>query len=127
MGMGYSGCYGDIISDENLEKLCPETFKAFMESLNENPEDAPHPASSLMFNDGECGEIITGTYEALQKDFKTKTGLELNIGYHDADNDGDRYDEVGDVYWTVDGMWQYTPAGKKMKDIVERKTWVQFG
>lgn len=53
--------------------------------------------------------------------------LDLGIGYHNADDEGDRYDEVDGVYFTVGGVYKLTRAGERFKDIIERKFYVTFG
>ena len=47
--------------------------------------------------------------------------------YDHSEDDGDRYDEVSGVYWSVDGMYELSEAGKKMKEYVSRKSFVMFG
>ena len=66
-------------------------------------------------------------YQKLQADFKKSTKLSLSLDYHDADNEGDRYDEVDGCFWSVGGVWKQTTAGKKYKNDIEHKLWVVYG
>ena len=47
--------------------------------------------------------------------------------FHNADNDGDRYDDVSGGFFHVDGVYRLTPAGKKFAGKIERKFFVTFG
>ena len=75
---------------------------------------------------------VAQALEALKAAFARATAvgdshLELSIGYHDAAQDGDRYDEVNGVFWAVDGLYQLSPAGRKFGTKVRRKFFVTFG
>ena len=59
-------------------------------------------------------------------DHKTQ-GLILGINYHDKEGDGDQYDEVDGVFFTVDGVYGLTPAGKKFNESIDRRYYTQFG
>ena len=130
MSMGYSASYAETISEENLRKICPEELDTFLglfgdKGLCGSLEDA---ARSLEWQDGDCVETVDNAYLDIQSAFKTKTdGLELHIGYHNSSEEGDRNDEVDGVYWAVDGVYEHTPAGKKLRDVIERKFWINFG
>jgi hypothetical protein len=69
-------------------------------------------------------------YRELREAFKKVTGLELWLNYYDPDS-GDRYDELPDggsgFYFSVDGVWQRTPAGEKFKEYIQTGTWTVFG
>ena len=129
MGMGYSACYADVISEENLIKLCPEDAGVFFGLFGDHGGTCgslEEAARSLQYQDGDYADQVESAYKELQRVFLIKTGLELNIGVHEED-DGSRYDDLNGVYWAVDGVWEYTPAGKRFKDVIEKKTWVNFG
>ena len=75
---------------------------------------------------------IQETWERLQKDFAKKTGLELDLGFHDADEEGDRYDDINGYFFSVGEIWQKTPAARRLekkygKNSVDRKFFVTFG
>jgi hypothetical protein len=75
---------------------------------------------------------IAEAFENLKAAFAQATrvgesNLTLSIGYHNAEDDGDRYDDVDGVFWAVGGLYQLTPSGKKIGDKVERKFFVTLG
>ena len=111
MGMGYGANYADIISAEDVEKICPDEWKAFIAALETEEETVDSFAMEAM-----CDERP-----------EKKTQLEIGIGYHNSDDEGSRYDDVDGAYWWVSGMYELTEAGKKMEDIVRRHFWVTFG
>ena len=53
--------------------------------------------------------------------------LDLFIGYHSAQDEGDRYDEVDGAFWAVAGLYQLSPAGQKLGNKMERRSFVTFG
>jgi len=75
---------------------------------------------------------ITEAFGNLKAAFAAATAvgtshLDLYIGFHNAEGDGDRYDEVDGVFWAVDGLYQLTLAGQKFGNKVERRFFVTFG
>jgi hypothetical protein len=81
------------------------------------------------------GQEIEEAHAALADAFRLATTegdsvLTLHPCYHGED-DGDRYDEVEGGYWHVGGMYEISPAGKKLrtfgKDLAERKFFVTHG
>lgn len=74
-----------------------------------------------------------GALDELYAEFTaaTKVGdseLQLGIEYHSED-DGDRYDDVNGVFFSVGGVYQPSPAGKVLLDteFVKRNFFVTFG
>jgi hypothetical protein len=54
----------------------------------------------------------------------------MGLGFHDKDEQGDRYDDVNGYYWWVDNVYQKTPQAKKFEKLghaIERKFFVTFG
>jgi hypothetical protein len=68
-------------------------------------------------------------FDELRKAFTDATAvgdskLELDMGYHDCDAVGDRYDEVNGPYFCVDGCYAVTPAAKQLiEDRVIERCW----
>ena len=128
MGMGTAAAYADVIGEKAIEKFCPKRWAALQECIAaiDNWEEI---ARSLGFNEKIGNAEIHEAYHNLCNTFKKKTGLDLNVAYQDRENDGDRYDSdlVDGVYWTVEGMYQLTPAGKKMQKYVSRELFTTFG
>jgi hypothetical protein len=80
----------------------------------------------------EAVATITQAFKDLQTAFARATSasdshLDLRISYHDAEEHGSRYDEIGGVFWHVEGLYQLSPAGLKFQDRVQRKSFVTFG
>ena len=139
MASGMCPCRADVVQEELLEQLCPGELQAFNGALREADisEYEFHQAwrsgkSSLSEgknkdDDERQGNDLNRALQALIETFRAKTlGLELDICFHDPEN-GDRYDEVSGLFFTVSGAYQYTPAGEKFKQFIERKGWVEFG
>jgi hypothetical protein len=129
MGMGYGAAFGEIIQPEDIEKLCPKQWAAFIKALDETEdgETIDSFAQEAMFgeNDPEANSAVV--YKQLCEAFEKKTGLSLGVSYHDSESEGSRYDDVDGSYWWVEGMYQLSPAGKKMEKVVQRMFWVNFG
>ena len=65
--------------------------------------------------------------ELLARRDQARAQSELLESYHDKEEDGDRYDEVDGIFWSVCGVWELTKAGKKMEKYISRKFWTNFG
>lgn len=148
MGMGFAANHVVTISDENLQRLCPVEYAAFME-IFENPYITRQMVYwflelGIPLKDSYCGEEeINGTmWDALETTVqtlwdslcnafweRTKVGdsvLSLYYGYHDSD-EGDRHDDVQGQYWGVENVRIYTPAAEAIKDVLEDAFFVTFG
>lgn len=140
MGVGYAANFILAVEKEKLEK-----FKSYQELLAglkkydvplENfaqaieSDDVIYNNNNYDLTKEEMQELDT-LYESFQNEFKQVTGVEINIGYHDPDNDGDRYDQVNGVFFGLDfgDMYELTPDGKKVQDTLgfEWKFFVTFG
>ena len=139
MASGMCPCWADVVREELLEQLCPEEFKRFTSALLEMDISAGEfhhrwYSREANFMESESRDYtesqIDDPFRALQaliEAFRIQTGgLELDICFHDIEN-GDRYDEVSGLFYTVSGIYQYTPVGDKYKQFIERKGWVEYG
>jgi len=139
MASGMCPCWADVVQEELLEQLCPDEFERLTDALlaMEISEWEFHQAwrsgedsLSERKNEEDVESQRNDPNRALQiliETFRAKTeGLELDICFHDPEN-GDRYDEVSGLFFTISGVYQYTSAGEKFKQFVERKGWVEFG
>ena len=139
MASGMRPYWADVVQVELLGRLCPGEYKRFTDALLEvdisewELHQAWHSGEkSLPDPEGKDDpeKHTDNPYRALRaliKTFRFKTGsLELDICFHDPNN-GDRYDQVSGLFFTVDGVYQYTPAGEKFKRFIERKGWVEYG
>jgi hypothetical protein len=86
----------------------------------------------LDYSDEEVSNIckeVEAALIALKKAFAkaTKVGkshLILLPGYHDAESEGDRHDDIDGFYWAVDGMYCLSSPGKKFQKEIGRKHFV---
>ena len=150
MSMGYGANFAETVSIENLAKVVgdKELVDSFVEKFDnyhftkgeiedydglaqtisgENPSPDIDP-------DRRCFKSLKAIWDKIAKQFKAETGIDLYIGYHDAGDEGDCYDEVDGLYFNVShsALYQPTEAYKAMMKkfgdgIVEREFFVRFG
>ena len=145
MGMGYGANYADVIEIQSIKKICPKEFQAFFNIIDEAKVSLDSVAEFLdkdseldlshIKEDDEAvrlQDVIISTWKKLTRAFHKKTDLILYIGFHNSGEEGDRYDEVSGPYFSVGGLYQLSPAGKKLlktvgKRNISRKFFVTFG
>ena len=126
--MGYGANFTEVIEEKNIRKFCPKEFKNLETAIANSDTTWDEVAQALCFsNEDELAPNVLIYYRQLRKALEKKTGLEIRIGYHDSSEQGDRYDEVDGKFWEVEGMYQLSSAGKKMKKYVDRRFYVTFG
>jgi len=127
MSMGFGANYADVVEVTFIQETCKKEYITLIETLNDTRTDMGTVAEEIQL-DGKASESsIQKAYLALTKAFKKKTGLILSVGYHSIEDNGDRYDEIDGVYWSVEEVWQLTPAGKKYQTRITRQFYVTFG
>jgi len=136
MGMGYCASFADVIEIEDLKKVgkIKELLAELEETLGKHDVSFDTLAEEVS---RDIDEIEEEVYEELSlivkqicKEFKDKTGLSLEIEYHNSDDDGDRYDEVSGGFWRIGGMYVVSPEGQKLLDTginIVRKFFVTYG
>ena len=141
MGMGYGAGYADVVTEYFIRRQCPAEFRAFMKAIGPDGAGtdleaiAQHLSQQcdldLSFETTKDYEkavgLIHSAWKKLQRAFKRATTLDLDISYHNSNDEGDRYDDVNGAFFCVGGVWQRTPAGKKYQRSVSRKFYVTFG
>jgi hypothetical protein len=130
MGMGYGANYAEVVEEKFVKETCPKELEAFHAAVVANDNvDLENVAKDLELGDdnGYLTPKIKKAYKALTKAFNKKTGLNLGIGYHCIEDNGDRYDDINGVYWSVGGVWTRTPAGKKFESKITRSFFVTYG
>ena len=81
-------------------------------------------------NENEIKELIkeiNKAWTSLRRTFSRKTGLSLDMGFHDKDNEGDRYDDINGYYFCVGNVWTKTKPGQKYARNISRKMFVTYG
>ena len=136
--MGNYACYEDTVEETSVKEQSPEQFQNLLDALEEANLSLKAFAAVAGGLRGVDIEVeleedvldekltrkISNAFDALCLDFNNKTGLDLGIGFKEAE---DRGDEVDGVYWCVGGVYELTKAGKKWESKIERKFWTNFG
>ncbi len=134
MGTGNYPDYADVVTEEFVTEICPKE----MEELNTVIKDNSYSMKQLAYCafsgdiqgdleldlDEDVALLVLNAYDGVAVAFKKRTGLDLALKYHNAE---DRGDEVDGAFWTVDGVYILSPAGEKYKDKIIRKAWTVFG
>ena len=126
MGMGTCAAQVYVIDSEDVRKLCPKEYRALMKAIKEEGTTLEKVAYTWDFECACPGWDIEKALTNLVYLFGENTGLSLCLCYYDPDK-GDRYDTIDEAYWSVDGVYELTPAGKKYQDIIRRETYVIYG
>lgn len=108
MSMGYSACFTEHVSDDNLKKI--------------------------LGDEADKLDQLKKLWTAIKKRVKKETGLKLYINYHDSANSGSCYDDVDGVFFDFAHGELYKPSAKFQKlrkkfgdNVVERQFFVEFG
>jgi len=148
MGMGYAAGYADTVTETFVRNTAPSEFKAFMAAIERAHISLDDASKALEYNDqdllcesiqnvveGESNEKeikglikeINKAWTSLVLRFNRKTGLSLDMGFHDKDNEGDRYDDINGYYFCVGNVWTKTRPGQKYAHNISRKLFVTYG
>jgi hypothetical protein len=131
MSMGYGANYADVIEEKEVVKLCPAEFESFVKACQKADPKSTFTsyesyAQASDFDDDEWDDVDIA-FGKLQAKFNEITGLKLYIGYHNSDEAGSCHDSVDGAYFSVDGVYELTEAGKKYEKIIAREFFVYFG
>ncbi len=135
MSSGYAAAYADTINLKDLKKIgqCESLLTLLEKKLDEKDESLESFALSLTYEDTtEVDKDCLKIYRKIQKEFKKETGLPIGIAFHSSEDMGDCYDEVRDIYWYVENLYEPSKAYKKFKRKfkkirITRSTFVQYG
>lgn len=140
MAMTTSGCSGDVL---NIERL-PKALQLLWENVVKAEEDLRTICGLECDIDDDIEErrnqeddpdqiAIMNAFIKADVDFKKEwyaryPDLEIQYGYHDKENKGERSDEVNGLFVLVQA---YTPKPSALplmqKGIIERRFWTEFG
>jgi hypothetical protein len=136
MGMGTFACHATTVSEEFISSL-PTAGPILHRLLNlievNDIDDAVLSETrddlheDLAGENEELSKEIIALYNAIREAFHDDTGLYLCADYHDRENEGDRYDEVDGLYWEVSGVYEMTPAAKKIADHIQHVNFTKWG
>jgi len=140
MGMGYVANSASVIEEKDIRKIgkCKQfltDLQVALKKIGSDMESFAYDRSietlEELTEDAEARKNIENSYSSLLKEFKKQTKMELCLGFHNQEDEGDRYDEVAGVYWHVYGYCIISPAGiaakKKFKINIDLKSFVSFG
>lgn len=150
MSMGYGANYADVVADQTVQKIVGkkllddfmEKYEAVLDSdeltlfdITDTLNDTAVREPDKVFNDDSpTMAALRKAWHAVHDKFKEQTDVDLLVGFHSKEDEGDRYDEVDGLYFCIypEDLYQPTPAYLKMmerfgEDVVERKFYVSFG
>lgn len=133
--MSVNGIAGsaDVFSEDKLKELCPKEYEDFTSKLIAFYEgDLEFCIKDFVYElkgedaESEEGQELLDSFEKLQDVFLERTGLDLDLQYHDSDEFGDRDDDVNGPYWEVGNVWVMTPAAEKLKEHITKSSYVFY-
>ena len=134
MGMGYAPNAAYVMTWDDIKAIVPDAAQQFEDALGEDTVEAYCRAYNFEETAEEFGEEVGRAFDALVAAFERITetsgaSLSLELGYHDINDNGDRYDstEVCGGFFFVEGAEALTPAGERFKDHIHFAQWVEFG
>ena len=149
MSMGYGANFAETISKENLIKVVKDKglVNNFIEKFTNyrfaEGETADYDELAMTVSGEDIRDIdleskrfkeLKALWDKIAQKFKDETDIDLYIGFHDAGDEGDCYDEVDGLFFNFyhRDLYEPTKAYKDMmakfgEDIVERKFYVNFG
>lgn len=141
MGMGYGANHILAVNEEKLRKEFQQEFKALeatLKSVELSMEDlaqAEQYQSSLQDEYEDISDaqeaLIYDTLGRLTKAFKDTYGMKLYLGYHDSSGEGDRYDDVDGVFFSINHseVYDIKPEAKVLNEKIgfEDQFFVTYG
>jgi len=151
MSYGATANSAEVIEIDFIEEICQDELDDFLEFVNEFgsldafAQEKPFHSSPIDESFGsqndniwDCEFVNEEQEEKLYKElcekwnklssvFEKRTGLQLDVGYHNREDEGSLYDEVSEVYWRVYGVYVLSDAGKKYKDKWKTLGWTVSG
>lgn len=130
MGMGYSANFAETVEQDFVKQTCPKEFENFMDALDKDENITLEEfAKNVSFDENDNKSDVFKSYEKLTESFKAKTGLNLYLGFHDQENDGDRYDDLSGTFWYLDfdEVYKLSVAAHKIAGKISRRYFVTLG
>ena len=138
MSMGHSAVFSVVIEEEDLEKLKLEELSLFYQAVEDAGTTVEDVAGVVRFEYYDINDLyvddphpVADAYEKLREAFKTRTGLELFLNYHNSKDDGDIYDDVSGCFWELSfsDVYMLTPEAEKLQETIpfDIQHYVVFG
>lgn len=148
MSMGNSACFAEVIEPKNIRRILGKEdgrkLTSFIRLFNKWEEAEGASCLIEFLTDGNDNAVsdpdgkdlgkLRSLWTEITGKVKDKTGLDLDVGFHDSDSEGDSYDEVDGLYFEFSHaqLYQPTPKFKALKklygnDVVNRCFYTVFG
>lgn len=130
MSSGYSANVVDTVEQKTVQEICPKEFQSLLDTIDKHTDlTLEQVAREVACLEDDGWPLVAVALNVLLDEFAVRTGLDLNLGYHDSRNDGDRYDDIDGIFWYLDfhSVWQKTKEAKKLGDKIHRQFYVTFG
>ena len=149
MSMGNSACFSEVIEPKKIRRILGNLedgrkLTSFIRLFNKLEEDEGASCLIEFLTDGNDNAVsdpdskdlvkLRSLWEEITGKVKDKTGLDLNVDFHDSDGEGDNYDEVDGLYFEFfhSQLYQPTPELKSLQklygdDVVNRCFYTVFG
>lgn len=147
MSMGSSAAFAEVVEPETIKKILGKRKAAkldrFIELFKKLEEDEGASCLIDFIQEGDQNAVsdpeenpelaeIDQLWDEIADTVKQKTGLDIYVNFHDAD-DGDCYDEVEGLFFdfSTRQLYQPTEAFKKLqkkygKEVVTRSFYTIF-
>lgn len=130
MGMGYAGWSALILEEAEVNKLNPYHYGKLLEKMQElgldldglaqayRDIDSISTPESFGLTDDSAAELFHLLKDLIDA-IEAEHGIRVYLGYHNHEDDGDRYDDIIGGYWEVDeaDIYMLTPAGNALKEL----------
>lgn len=138
MGMGYGANMELVIGLGSLESIVPNEMKALLDLIDSAGCSLDSLATSIFYDDvmedvtEEEDKNIQEAFTTMTDAFKSRTGIDVSLGFHDSDSEGSRYDEVDGAYFALKWSDVYeetvqATALRNMGAVFTLKSWVTYG
>lgn len=149
MSMGNSACFAEVIEPKNIRRILGNLsdgrkLTSFIRLFKKLEEDEGASCIIEYLNDGNDNAVsdpygkdfvkLRSLWTEITGKVKEKTGLDLNVDFHDSANEGDNYDEVDGLYFEFfhSQLYQPTPKFKALQklygeNVVNRCFYTVFG
>lgn len=128
MGMEYSAKFADVVEDDFVRKTVGElAYDSFIKELESL--DLSEAIDALVYGDppNDETEKVYLKCETICSDMKRLTGLDIDLDYHSADDNGGIYDGVNEWFWYASNVYQLSKVGVKNASHFSRKFYVIYG